>query len=545
MNGSGGGFQRSGAIAPATLFLVAFLIAAPIIAVFVGAAAPSEAQGHVWSASGVRYLTTTALLCLMVAVGATLLGAGAGALIALTDFPGRRIFAVALALPFAIPAYVAAYAYGDFLGPFGPVAGLIGADLVRSGTLPEIRSLPGAAFILTLASYPYVYLAMRASLSARSGAYLEAARSLGASPTEAAYRVLLGAGRPALIGGLALALMETAADYGVADYFGVQTLSVGIFRTWYGLGDLTAATQLAAGLFLAALLLVLLEEAGRRGAATEAARAHRARARLRLSPAHAAAAIVACAIPVLFGFIIPAGVLVAEMDLALSVGAARGLGSAALNTGGVALAGAVVASLIALALAYAGRASRGKLTKILLRIATFGYAIPGAVIAIGVLALTAGLSRHFGLPLAAAGAGGVGVLVYAYAARFLTAGYNMTAGGLAQIHPQTDAAAKSLGAGTSRILLHLHWPLARGAALAGAAIIAIDIAKELPATLLLRPFNFETLSTHIYRLASDERLGDAAPAALILIGVSLIPTVMLSLFSGQEKARNSNTAFAG
>lgn len=545
MNGSGGGLQRSSAIAPATLFLVALLIAAPIIAVFVGAAAPSDAQGHVWSASGVRYLTTTALLCLMVAAGATLLGAGAGALIALTDFPGRRIFAVALALPFAIPAYVAAYAYGDFLGPFGPVAGLIGADLVRSGALPEIRSLPGAAFILTLASYPYVYLAMRASLSARSGAYLEAARSLGASPTEAAYRVLLAAGRPALIGGLALALMETAADYGVADYFGVQTLSVGIFRTWYGLGDLTAATQLAAGLFLAALLLVLLEEAGRRGAATEAARAHRARARLKLSPAHAAAAIIACAIPVLFGFIIPAGVLVAEMDLALSVGAARGLSAAALNTGGVALAGAVVASLIALALAYAGRASRGKLTKTLLRIATFGYAIPGAVIAIGVLALTAGLSRHFGLPLAAAGAGGIGVLVYAYAARFLTAGYNMTAGGLAQIHPQTDAAAKSLGAGTGRILLHLHWPLARGAALAGAAIIAIDIAKELPATLLLRPFNFETLSTHIYRLASDERLGDAAPAALILIGVSLIPTVMLSLFSGQEKARKSDRAFAG
>lgn len=545
----GGGPRRRRAVAPAALFFFALLIAAPIVAVFVGALAPAaasgEAQAHIWSAAGPRYLATTAFLCLMVAVGATLLGAGAGAIVALTDFPGRRFFAVALALPFAIPAYVAAYAYGDFLGPFGPVAGLLGPDLVRSGALPEIRSLPGAAFILTLASYPYVYLAMRASLSARSGAYLEAARSLGASPAEGVLRVLLAAGRPALIGGLALALMETAADYGVADYFGVQTLSVGIFRTWYGLGDLTAATQLAAGLFLAALLLVLMEEAGRRGAAAEAARAHRARARLRLSPAHAVAAVIACAIPVFFGFIVPTGVLVAGLDLDMSVGAVRGLSAAALNTSGVALAGAAAASAMALALAYAGRASRGKLTRLFLRVATFGYAVPGAVIAIGVLALAAGLSRHLGLPLAAAGAGGIGVLLYAYVARFLTAGYNMTAGGLAQIHPQTDAAAKSLGAGTGRILLQLHWPLARGAALAGAAIVAIDIAKELPATLLLRPFNFETLSTHIYRLASDERLGDAVPAALILIGVSLIPTVMLSFFGDNEKARKSGEAFAG
>ncbi len=542
---------RGGAAwAPSALAVLALLVAAPIIAVFAGAVAPfgealgetsAATQRHVWSVNGPRYLTATISLCLLVAVGATVIGAGAALLVALTDFPGRRIFAVALALPFAIPAYVAAYAYGDVFGPFGPIAALLGPELVRAGALPEIRSLPGAAFVLALASYPYVYLAMRASLSARSGAYLEAARSLGAAPLSASLRILLAAGRPALVGGLALALMETAADYGVADYFGVPTLSVGIFRTWYGLGDLAAATQLAAGLFLAVLLLVVMEEAGRRGGAADAARTHRARRRLRLSPAHAALAILACAAPVTLGFAVPVGVLLAAMEPGSSLGAARGLGAAALNTGAVALAGAAAATLAALVLAYAGRTARGGAAKLFLRIATFGYAVPGAVIAIGVLALTAGLARAPGA-VWISGAGGIGVLLYAYVARFLTAGYNTAAGGLAQIDPQTDAAAKSLGAGAGRILLSLHWPLARGAVLAGAAIVAIDIAKELPATLLLRPFNFETLSTHIYRLASDERLGDAAPAALILIGVSLIPATLLSLAGGPIGRRGAAPA---
>ena len=517
------------------LAAAAAIIAAPIVAVLAGAFAPSEAQAHIWSTTGLRYLATTLALLVMVGAGAALMGAGAAMLVSLTEFPGRRVFSVLLVLPFAIPAYVAAYAYADLLGPFGPIGGLF-----PPGALPEIRSLSGAAFILAVTTYPYVYLAMRASLSARSGAFMEAARALGASPGDAARRVLLGAGRPALIGGLALALMETAADYGVADYFGVQTLSVGIFRTWYGLGDLTTATQLAAGLFLAALLLMLMEDAGRRGASAESARALRERSRIQLSAPHAAAAFTACAIPVLLGFALPAGHLALILDAEPTLGAVRGLAASFLNTGAVAGAGAAIAALLALVLAYAGRAAKGRAAALMIRIATFGYAIPGAVIAIGVLALTAALARHTGLALA----GGVGVLIYAYVARFLTASYTVTAGGLTQISPQMDAAAKSLGASSSRIIFGVHFPMARGAVLAGAAIVAIDIAKELPATLLLRPFNFETLSTRIYRLASDERLADAAPAALILIGLSLIPTLALSFFNN-ENARKSVKASAG
>jgi len=503
---------------------VAIAIAAPMVATLLGALAPPGLDAAFLSGVGLRYLSGTVFLCLLVAAGAGALGAGAAMVVALTDFPGRRVMMVALALPFAIPAYVAAYAYGDFLGPFGPVANVVGVQ-----NLPEIRSLPGAAFILTLMTYPYVYLALSASLAGRSSAFMEAARAL------------VTMGRPALAGGLALALMETAADYGVADFFGVATLSVGIFRTWQGLGDLGGATQLAVGLFFVALILVLIEEAGRRGENVESVKAHRRARRLKLSPLAAMLAILFCLVPVVLGFIIPAGVLIAKFDPSFTAGAARGLTLSLTNTALVAGIGGALTITLAVFLSYMARRMTSPFGRLALRVATLGYAIPGAVIAIGVLALTAWLSRVSGLALA----GGIGVLLYAYMARFVTAGYNAAAGGLQQISPQMDDAAKMLGAGPASILKNIHWPQMRGAVAAGAAIIMIDIAKELPATLLLRPFNFETLATRIYRLASDERLADAAPAALMLIGLGLIPTIALSFIAANNSARKSTNPSAG
>lgn len=517
----------------AALVAIAAIVAAPIVATIVGA---DFDLSEILAGRGREYVLGTVLLCALVALGAGVIGACAAAAVCLAEFPGRRILAVLLAMPFAVPAYVSAYAYGDFLGPLGPVAQLIGL-----GALPEIRTLPGAAFILTLAAYPYVYLAMAASLSARSGAYLEAARLLGAGPVRASLTVAVAAGRPALAGGLALALMETAADYGVADFFGVPTLSVGIFRTWYGLGDLAAATQLAAVLFLAALIFVLLEESGRRGRAADDARLARRPTRLSLSPVASAIVVIFLAAPVVLGFIIPAGVLAAQMEFSLGDIANRGLLRALANTALVAALGAVIALIIAVMLAYAARQIKKGAPALMLRISTLGYAVPGAVIAIGLVALTARLPGAIG----ATTAGGVAILLYAYVARFLTAGYNAAAGGLAQISPQMDAAARMQGASGFLILREIHWPQARAAIMAGGAIIAIDIAKELPATLLLRPFNFETLATHVYRLASDERLSDAAPAALILIAFSLIPVLMISrsAFSqGPARRRDKQSA---
>jgi len=509
---------KAGVAAPIAIAVIALVVAAPIAAALWGAADAERSFAQILQGPGLRYALGTIALCVMAGAGAAVIGAGAAAAVCLAQFPGRRLFAIALVLPFAIPAYISAYAYGDLLGPFGPVAQLIGAE-----RLPEIRSAPGAAFILMLSTYPYVYLAMAASLSARSSALMEAARMLGARPASAAVNVLIAAGRPALIGGLALALMEIAAEFGVADYFGVATLSVGIFRTWHGLGDLGAATQLAAILFFAALIFVLLEEAGRRGRAAETPYARADANRIRLSPGHAFLVLLLVSLPVLFGFVAPAGVLAAQFLQSESIAATRGLGAAFANTGFVAIVGAAVAVAIAGALTYAGRNARSVLSRSALRIATLGYAVPGTVIAIGLLALAASVSSWIG----AGAAGGIAILIYAYGARFLTAAYNVIAGGLAQINPQMDAAARSLGAGPLRIVRAIYGPQLRGAIAAGGAIVAIDIAKELPATLLLRPFNFETLATRVYRLASDERLADAAPAALSLIALGMIPALMI------------------
>ncbi|MBB5517875.1 ABC transporter permease [Amphiplicatus metriothermophilus] len=514
--------RRAGWLAPAT---IAVLVLAPVGFVLTSLASGfGEAQTHVWTTTGPRYLAGTLMLCAIVGAASAIVGAGAAALIALAEFPGRRLFAPALVLPFAVPAYISAYAWADLFDPFGPLA--------AAGGSVAIRSLPGAAFILTLATYPYVYLAMRASLEARSGAYLDAARSLGAHPLDAVLRVFLPAGRAALAGGVALALMETAADFGVADYFGVATLSVGIFRTWYGLGDLLAASQIAAGLFFVTLLLILIEETARRGLGAETLGAQAPRTRLRLKGAAAAGAVIFCAAPVALGFVVPVGALAALAFAGAPEHGARGLAQAAANTGLVAALGAALAMTLAIALAYAARAARSPKTRALIRIASMGYAVPGAVLAIGVLALAAAGQALTGLTV-----GGVGLLVYAYAARFLTVGYNAAAAGLAQLHPQTDEAAQTLGAGPSRIILRVHAPLARPALAAGVLIVVIDIAKELPATLLLRPFNFETLATHVYRLASDERLAQAAPAALALIGLSLIPTFLASALAMSRKTQ--------
>ncbi|MEZ5893032.1 MAG: iron ABC transporter permease [Parvularculaceae bacterium] len=512
---------HSGTLAMAA---AALAVSAPIAAVFAGAlgADSTGALAHLLSVNGLTYLRTSIILCALAGAGAALIGAGAAMIVSLAEFPGRRLMTVLLALPFAIPAYVAAYAYGDLFGPFGALAGLVGMK-----ALPEIRSVPGAAFVLALMTYPYVYLAMTASLASRSGALMEAARALGASPMRAAFGVLFATARPAFAGGLALALMEIAADYGVADYFGAPTLSVGIFRTWHGLGDLAAAMQIAAALFLFILLFVLIEAASRRGRAHEDARALRAGRRIRLSPLHASLALAACAMPVAFGFIAPVGVLAAKLSTGVSPYAMAALSAASVNTASVAIAGALICLILALALAYGARGAKSAMAKLLLRAATLGYAAPGAVMAIGVIALAAAMPKTSGL----AAAGGIGVLLYAYVARFLTAGYNASSAGLAQISPQMDAAAKTLGAGSSRIISAVHLPLAWRAIAAGAAIVAIDIAKELPATLILRPFNFETLATLVYRLASDERLADAAAPALILIGLGLAPALALTKVS--------------
>lgn len=503
-----------GAGAPAVIALV---VAAPALAVLASLAAPyGETIRHVMATVGYRYAAGTLALCFIVGSLGGALGVAAALLTALCDFPLRRLFSFALVFPLAVPAYIAAYAYADLLGPFGAFSALgLG-----------VKNIGGAAFVLSLTLYPYAYLTARAAFASRSAAMIETARTLGAGPARAAMTLLLPAARPAIAGGVALIMMETAAEFGVADYFGVPTLSVGIFRTWHSFGDLAAASQLASGLFLFAAVLVSLEALGRRGRMGDAPRVHAGGMRFALAGPAALAASAFCALLILFGAVLPAAALAAKLDARLWTFASRGLADALSNSFSIAGAGVAATLALAAALSYAGRTTPHRSVKAAIRIATLGYAAPGAVIAIGILSVFGAVGALAGVH--AFTAAGALALIYAYVVRFLTGGYNSLSGGLAQIDAGLDAAARTLGASGLRIIRKIHAPLLRRSLLAGATVVFVDIVKELPATLILRDFNFETLATRVYRLASDERLAEAAPDALVLIALGAAPIILFS-----------------
>jgi iron(III) transport system permease protein len=504
-------------------WIAAGVVAAPVIAVLGSLAAPyGETIGHVIASLGADYALGTLTLALGVGLAGGAVGIAAALLVALCDFPLRRFAAFALVLPLAAPAYLIAYAYADLVGPFGAFAPL---------DPPSVRTLWGAVFVLALGLYPYAYLTARAAFAARSASMIEAARTLGASPFRAALLLLAPASRPAIAAGVALIMMETAAEFGVADYFGVPTLSVGIFRTWNSFGDLAAASQLASGLFLFAALLIAFEQAGRRGRSGEAPRTKGGGARFALKGPKAVAASLFCLMPPILGFAVPLATIAAKASATHWPAAMRGLSEALSNSIAIAAAGGALTLAVALALAYAERASRSPVASLAARLATLGYAIPGAVIAIGILTV---LSFSGGGAVIA----GPAALLYAYAARFLTAGHGAIAGGLAQVDPGFDAAAKTLGAAPARTLAAIHAPLMRRSIIAAATIVFVDIVKELPATLILRDFNFETLATRVYRLAGDERLAEAAPNALLLIALGALPIMLLGGFSdGADRRR--------
>lgn len=489
-----------------------------------------------------NYIANTALLMLLAGGFAAVTGTGCAWLVAATAFPGRRLLGWALVLPLAVPAYIAAYIYADLLDYAGPVQGALrsltgwGAD---DYTAPAIRSLGGGAFVLGIVLYPYVYLLARTAFATQSASQFRAARSLGAGPMRAFRQVALPAARPAIAGGLALVLMEVLADFGVAEYFAIPTFSTGIFRSWLAAGDKAAALKLAAVMLLFVIALVALEAATRRGRSDSrdglAAPAN-AEPLVALSPAGKAFAFIACALPVLLGFALPAGYL-ATMALGETAQAAAGdLGEYLRGSLWLGLAAAGVCLAAALLLAFARARSQSRLTAGAIRLATLGYALPGALLAVGLLAplgtFDQTITRFARDSLGWSGGllltGTSAILVYALSVRFLTVAYNTVGGGLSRIPPGLDAAARSLGAGPSRVLARIYAPLLAPSLAGAAALVFIDTLRELPATLILRPFNLETLATRTYRLASDERLVEAAIPALILLAAGLLPVLLLN-----------------
>lgn len=518
--------------------LVAGIIAIPLLAVLAALVAPpTDAWSHIWSTVLGGYVTNTLALMVLVGLMSLVPGVGCAWLVAACEFPGRRYFDWLLVVPLAAPAYVVAYAYTDLLAVSGPLQsgirellGLSVADFAISG----FRSLPGAAIVLSLVLYPYIYLLARTSFSSRSGAQFEAARVLGLSPYRAFWRVALPSARPAIAGGLALVLMETLADFGVVDYFAVPTFSTGIFRTWIGLGDKTAALKLAAIMLLFVLVLVTLESATRKGRPDP--RDHRRPRSMRLTGLRAALACLACATPVVLGFILPVAVL---LGYELSSGGdqllGRGFWEFSFNSARVSSVAALLAALLALLMSYSKRQSPGPLGAWLIRFGTLGYALPGMLLAVGLLGPIGMLDRHlsgwlrdaFGYSGGLVLSGTTALLIYAYLCRFMTVAFNTVDAGLQGIPAALDASARSLGATPGEVVRRVHLPLLRPSLAAAALLVFVDTMRELPATLMLRPFGFETLATRVYRLASDERLAEASSAALAIILLGLLPVLLV------------------
>jgi iron(III) transport system permease protein len=504
----------------------------------------SAGTGATWShlASTVlpEYIANTLWLCLGVGGGVVIVGVGTAWLTAMHDFPGRRFFEWALVLPLAVPAYVLAYVYTDFLQFVGPVQTWLREFFGWSKAdywFPDVRTLGGAVTMFVFVLYPYVYLLTRTAFIERASGMLEAARTLGQGPWRSFFSVSLPLARPAVAAGTALALMETLADYGTVSYFGVQTFTTGIYRAWFSLGDPIAAAQLAASLLGFVVVLLLLER-GSRGRA----RFHNTTGRNRPLTGYclrgwpAAAATLLCSLPLLLGFLLPASLL---LHLALTDGDAQfGERFIGLVGNSFVLAGltAFIAVGLALLLAYCARLSTGILARILNRLVSLGYAVPGSVIAVGVLIPVtrfdnwiAGQSElWFGHNPGLLLTGGIAALVYAYLVRFLAVALQSVGASLSKIRPTMDDAARSLGLSPIETLRRVHLPILRGSLLTAGLLVFVDVMKELPATLVMRPFNFDTLATQAYTLASDERLGEASTAALAIVAAGLLPLIALS-----------------
>ena len=484
------------------------------------------------------YLINSLLLLLGVGTGVILLGVPTAWLTSMCSFPGRRWLSWALLLPLAMPAYIIAYTYSGLLDFAGPVQTWI-RDLTGLSYgaywFFEIRSLGGAIIMMSLVLYPYVYLLARAAFLEQSVSSIEVGCSLGYSRWQALWKLALPMARPAIIAGLSLALMETLADYGTVQYYGVSTFTTGIFRTFYGYGDTAAAAQLAASLLAFVILLVLLERYSRRRARYHSAAESRARADLiPLSGSKAIMACVICLSPLMFGFIIPATQL-----LFWAVFEAEPLGwdfvGLAWNSFSLAFLAAIIAVILAIILSYAKRTKPIKPVRTVLAMAGFGYALPGTIIAIGVLIPLAWLDHRLidifgslgwdspGLLLS----GSLVALLFAYTVRFLAVALGSVQSGLEKIKPSLDQAGRSMGHSPLDILRKIHVPLMRSSILTAVLIVFVDVLKELPATLILRPFNFNTMAVRAYELASDERLVDAAPASIMIVIVGLIPVLML------------------
>lgn len=524
-----------------TVGAIALLIASPVLVVLTGLFSPAvEVWQHLAETVLTRYILNSLGLMVGVGLGVVLLGVATAWCVTLCQFPGRRWLEWALLLPLAAPAYILAFTYTEFLEYYGPVQTglrtLFGWSSVGDYWFPNVRSLGGAIALLTLTLYPYVYLLTRVAFLEQSTRTLEASRILGCSPWQSFYRVALPLARPAIAAGTTLALMETLSDFGTVDYFSVDTFTTGIYRTWFGLGDRIAATQLASLLLLFVLALIALEQWFRRRGRYYQTGQRTAANRYILQGWRKWGALATCTLPIGLGFLLPALLLLWRGLRYLDDLADERFWGYARNSLLLASLTAVLAGAIALLLAYGLRLRPTRAMQTSVRLAAMGYAIPGSVIAVGILVplgrfdntLDAWMQSTFGISTGLLLSGTMVALIFAYLVRFLAVSFNAIESSLVRIKPSLDDAARSLGHSPLATLRRVHVPIVRGGMLTALMLVFVDVTKELPATLIIRPFNLDTLAVRAYQLASDERLAEAALPALAVVLVGMIPVAVLS-----------------
>ncbi|WP_417521738.1 ABC transporter permease [Marinobacter sp.] len=522
--------------------LTTAIVALPVLSVIFLALFPEEnIWPHLLDTTLPRYLVTT--IKLMAGVGAITLVIGLSTAWAVTmcDFPGRRFFEWAMLLPFAVPAYVIAYVYTSLLDYAGPVQGalrdLFGWTNAADYWFPEIRSLEGATLMIGLVLYPYVYLLARAAFLEQSPSLFAVSRSLGHSALSTFFKVVLPIARPAVAVGLSLVLMETLNDFGTVDFFAVQTLTAGLFDTWMNLGNLGGAAQIATTMLIFVVILVTLERYSRRRQQQFAARDNRDPIRrFTMSFPRQLICVAVCAIPVVLGFVIP--------GVTLGVYAWEYFGESwnpdfirnTFNSLFLSGTAALTTLLIGITLAYSRRLHNTRGMQVLMRLSSLGYAMPGAVLAVGVIVPLAGFDNrldslmrdYFGVSTGLLLSGSAFAIVFAYTVRFLAVSAGSVESALQKITPSMDMASRSLGNSPGKTLVKVHLPMLRGTLITAALVVFVDCMKELPATLILRPFNFETLATYVYQFASDERLYHSALPALIIVLAGIIPIILMS-----------------
>ncbi len=510
----------------------------------------TEIWAHLADTVLTDYIFNSLMLIIGVGIFSLIIGVVPAWLVTMYRFPLSRYLEWLLLLPMAMPAYIIAYSYTGMLDVSGPLQTSIREITgwhYRDYWFPEVRSLGGAITMLSLVLYPYIYLLTRAAFIEQSICVLEVSRTLGCNSINAFRRVALPLARPAIMVGLSLVVMETLADYGTVQYFGVSAFTTGIFRTWFGLGNSLAAAQLSAVLLVFVAVFVYLEKRSRKQA-----RYHHTSSRYsnllqkKLNKSSGYFALIFCALPMILGFIIPIAYLI---DMALDTYSQvlnKDFYLLLFHSLSLAFTTSMIALLIALFMAYSNRNTVSPVNRFLVRFVSMGYAIPGTVIAVGVLipfawfdnTLDTFLTEHFNISSGLLISGTIVTLIFAYLTRFLAVSINTVEAALVKIKPVMDEVAKTTGISSVGIIKHIHMPMMKGSLLTALLLVFVDVLKELPATLILRPFNFNTLAVRAYELANEERLASAAVPALAIVLAGIIPVIMISNSISRSRAGN-------